>query len=454
MRMTLEDEVVVLRAANAALRVESAALRERIGELEQRIAELEERGRRPPSFVKPNRSASGQAKKPRRKREAEHNKGRKREEPTKVRLHQLEHCPDCRSRLYRRKVAWRRQVIELPPVQAAEVTEHVVVKRWCAKCAGWRSPHLDWRGTVVGQGRLGIRLVSVIAYLRTTLRLPLRQIQEYLETMHGVRVSIGELTEVLHRVRKEGQGLLRSLKEEMRRSAQLHMDETGWRENGQNGYVWVCSTGGGAEPVRYYEYDHSRSQAVAQRLLGAQFAGVLSSDFYVGYNRYLGRHQRCWVHLLRDLHELKEEHTQQAEVLEWAEKVRRLYEDAEHFVKAIAAPGQIEREQQYLKLLQRLQPLGLAYASQKKHPCQALAKRLLRHQDELFQFVLIDGLPADNNLAERSLRPLVVARKISGGTRSSEGSKTRMGLASLFYTWQARGLNPFRQCLALLAQSP
>jgi hypothetical protein len=446
MGMTWEEEVVLLRAENAVLR-------ERIGELEQQIAELEERRRPLPSFVKPNRAKSAQAKKPRRKRDARHNKGRKREKAAKMAVHELEHCPDCGSRLYRRKVAWRRQVIELPSLPAAEVTEHVVVKRWCGKCEHWRSPHLGWQGMVVGQGRLGIRLVSVIAYLRTTLRLPLRQIQEYLETMHGVRVSVGELMEVLHRVRKEGQGLLQGLKEEMRRSAQLHMDETGWREDGQNGYVWVCSTAGVA-PVRYYEYDRSRSQAVAQRLLGAQFTGVLSSDFYGGYNRYLGPHQRCWVHLLRDLHELKEEHAQQAEVLEWAAKVRRLYEDAQHFVQAKAAPGQKEREQQYLELLQRLQPLGLAYASQKKHPCQALAKRLLRHQDELFQFVLIEGLAADNNLAERSLRPLVVSRKISGGTRSSEGSKTRMGLASLFHTWQARGLNPFRQCLALLAQSP
>lgn len=446
MGMTLEEEVVLLRAENAMLR-------KRIGELEQQIAELGERGKRLPFFVKPNRGKSTEAKKARRKRDGRHNKGRKREKPTKMAVHELERCPDCGSRLYRRKVAWRRQVIELPPVPEAEVTEHVIVKRWCGKCEHWQSPRLDWRGMVVGQGRLGIRLVSVIAYLRTTLRLPLRQIQEYLETMHGVRVSVGELMEVLHRVRKEGQGQLRGLKEEMRRSAQLHVDETGWREDGQNGYVWACSTSG-ARPVRYYEYDHSRSQAVAQRLLGAQFEGVLSSDFYAGYNGYLGRHQRCWVHLLRDLHELKEGHAQQPEVQEWAGKVRQLYEDAQHFVQAKAAPGQREREQRYLELLRQVQLLGLAYASQRQHPCQALAKRLLRHQDELFQFVLIAGLAADNNLAERSLRPVVVARKISGGTRSSEGSKTRMGLASLFHTWQARGLNPFRQCLALLAQSP
>ena len=94
----------------------------------------------------------------------------------------------------------------------------------------------------------------------------------------------------------------------------------------------------------------------------------------------------------------------------------------------------------------------LLYA-QSEHHCQALAKRLLRHQDELFQFVLVAGLRADNNLAERSLRPLVVVRKISGGTRSPAGSQTRMTLASVFGTWKARALNPFLQCLSLLGQN-
>ena len=88
------------------------------------------------------------------------------------------------------------------------------------------------------------------------------------------------------------------------------------------------------------------------------------------------------------------------------------------------------------------------------HPCNALAKRILRHEDELFQFVLVAGLSADNNLAERSIRPVVVVRKISGGTQSAAGSKTRMALASLFEMWQARGLNPFEECLKLLRQTP
>jgi hypothetical protein len=88
------------------------------------------------------------------------------------------------------------------------------------------------------------------------------------------------------------------------------------------------------------------------------------------------------------------------------------------------------------------------------HPCQVLSKRLLRHEDELFQFVLVDGLSADNNQAERSIRPLVIIRKISGGSRSEAGTKTRLGLASLFETWLARGLNAFQECLRALGALP
>jgi transposase len=444
--MTLEEEVVALRAENAALR-------EQVAELEQRIEELQQKGRGTPGFVKANRPRVTGIKAPRRKRGAEHNRGRRRGKPTKVVVHELEHCPDCGCKLYRRKLARRREVIDLPPVPVVEVTEHQVVKRYCPRCARWYAPRLDLRGEVLGQGRLGVRLVSVMAYLRTSLRLPCRCIQEYLETMHGVHVSVGEIVEVLHRVRRQVQPELGQLRRQMRGSAALHMDETGWREDGQNGYVWVGSTCG-PEAVRYYEYDRSRGRKVVQRLLGAEFAGVLHSDFYGAYNIYLGAHQRCWAHLLRDLHELGEKHGSDEAVVNWVDRVKALYEKGQEYAVEGRLGSPEERQRKYTELLDRLQPLGLAYAQVKRHPCQALAKRLLRHQDELFGFVLVDGLAADNNLAERSLRPLVVARKISGGTRSAEGSKTRMALASLFQTWRARSLNPFMQCLAVLAQGP
>ena len=94
---------------------------------------------------------------------------------------------------------------------------------------------------------------------------------------------------------------------------------------------------------------------------------------------------------------------------------------------------------------QRRSPAGAVHRAGDASPCaqaatslSGAAKRLLRHEDELFQFVLSAGRSTDNNLVERSIRPLVVIRKISGGSRSAEGTKTRTVLASLFEIWQAR----------------
>lgn len=271
-------------------------------------------------------------------------------------------------------------------------------------------------------------------------------------------------------------GAAAAIKERVRQSNVVHGDETGWREGEQNGYMWGFFTPTGE---RLYEYDKSRSGAVAKRIMGSSFGGVMSSDFYGGYNDFPGEHQRCWVHLLRDLHKLKEEHPGDEQVLEWAEEVRKLYDDAhslleEHELGPPTADEQTkqpykrkQREREYRRLVEGIARVVAQYADakqyrqhgtkgngnkQSQHPCHALCKRLLRHQEELFQFVLVPGLSSDNNLAERSIRPVVVMRKVSGGTQSPRGSATRMVLASLFGTWRAKGLNPFDQCLALLSQ--
>ena len=45
-----------------------------------------------------------------------------------------------------------------------------------------------------------------------------------------------------------------------------------------------------------------RGGAVADEALGESFAGILVSDFYASYDHYPGLKQRCWAHLLRDIH--------------------------------------------------------------------------------------------------------------------------------------------------------
>ena len=79
-----------------------------------------------------------------------------------------------------------------------------------------------------------------------------------------------------------------------------------------------------------------------------------------------------------------------------------------------------------------------------------LCRRIERHIKELFVFVAEPDVPADNNPAERSLRHLVISRKVSGGTRSERGTESKMTLASIFGTWRAQGLNPLAACRQLL----
>ena len=435
----LQAENAQLRAENAQLRAENAQLRAENAGLRAQLEQAAGKKGGPPSFVKANRPKP--EKQPRKKRDAKHNQARKLETPTRVEKHTLLRCPECDEALGGGSLHYRRQVIEIPEPQPVEIVEHQIEKRWCRRCRRWHWPVMEWQGVVMGQGRIGVRLAGLVGYLRAVLRVPLRVIQQYLETVHQVKLSVGELSGLCGRVTEELAEAGERLKEEARASPVVHMDETGWREDGQNGYIW-CLVTENPQPVRYYEYHQSRAWAIAQEMLGA-FKGHLVSDFYCAYNGYPGPHQRCWPHLLGDLHDLREKHEEDAQVQAWTRAVQEQYQRAQEAV-ARAQTAQ-DRQVFYDMLLAATRSLALPYA-QAEHPCRPLAKRLLRHEDELFHFVLHRHVPADNNLAERALRPLVVQRKVSGGTRSAQGSRTRMALASLFETWKARHLNPLVQC--------
>ena len=450
--MTADERIATLEEQLKRALERVQLLEEQLAAAQKRIEELEKQKTPPPAFAKANVKKPGAGeKKPRKKRAAQHNHGRRREAPTRIVEHRIESCPVCASRLGGVSIARQRQVIEIPPPPPVEVTEHVVYHGWCSQCQHWREAPLDVSAEVLGQGRLGVKITSLIAYLRTVMRLPLRQIQAYLATLHGLTISVGEVAELLHRLKDKLEPMLARLKAAIRASPAVQADETGWREDGFNGYIWSAST----PTVRYYEYHHSRGHEVVEALLGEDFQGVLGSDFYAAYNIHQGLHQRCWVHFLRDGHDLKAQYAGDGSVGEWFTQVKALYERARAYPgpdpdlpPAKQAPA---RTQQQHAFEQELWQLCAPYAHTAS-PLQTLCKRVERFLPELFVFVARPEVPSDNNLAERSVRPLVIARKISGGTRCPHSSQTRMALFSLFGSWAAQGLNPFFHCLATLSQ--
>jgi transposase len=428
---------------------ENGVLRERLVLLEAEVEMLRSmlsgggKGSSAAPFVKPNRQERREAQRAKRKKRKK-SFSRKREIPTEVVEHRLDKCPDCGRKLSGGWVHSRRQVIEIPETPV-RVIEHVVIAGWCGACGKRHIPRLEMSSEVMGNSRFGVRLMSVVADMATNCRMPHRTIQRILGALYGLRISVGEISELLHRVADRGVNAYRDLLCEIRGSPVVNADETGWREDGVNGYIWSFST----PKVRYLVRDRSRASEVVTRTLGDEFAGVLVSDFYGAYNAYEGVKQRCWVHLLRDLKSLREKHPKNKSVEQWVGHVKSTYERAKE-----AATGNYDQMQR-CRLRQRFEArmlrLATPYRDAKNAPQRVLAKRIESFLGELFSFVDCEGVPSDNNAAERAVRPAVIARKVSGGTRSKKGSNTRMTLMSLFGTWNLRGLDPLTTCKAMLA---
>jgi transposase len=298
--------------------------------------------------------------------------------------------------------------------------------------------------------RFGISLQTEVALLREQCRLPFRVIQDYLKHRFALRVSVGQLVALVAGVARRGKALVEEFKQQIRGSPVVNGAETGWREDGHNGYVWSFST----DKLRYFVYRKSRAGSVVQEVLGEQFEGVVVSDFYGGYNAHLGMHQRCWVHLLRDIHELKEKHGKDKSLRKWAVAVKAIYESAKGYKGPSAKLGPVQQQAERVKRQREYEQelMRVCRPHLKKRRLQSrLCERLERFLPELFVFVADPRVPADNNAAERSVRELVVSRKISGGTRSERGSETKSILASLFGTWRLQRADFYQCCWNLLA---
>ena len=428
-----------------------AALKARISELEGRQKPPTEGGkeRKPPSWAKANRPDRPEKE----RRNRAHGFARRQEEPT----HRVEHatasCPDCGTLLLVGRVRGGRQIISIPRVRA-RVTEPVVLERTCRKCGQRWSPEADWSALVVGRQRVGRQRVGIslqqeVCVLREECRLPYGVIQRYLKWRYRLCLSVGELVALVRGVARLGQEEYNRLQQEIRASPVVYGDETGWREAGRNGYLRSFSN----PEVRYFLCRGSRGSKVVAEVLGDEFDGVLVSGLYGAYNVHQGLHQRCWTHLLRDIHQLKEKYPQHQGLAQWAQQVREVYDHAQAGPDP-ELPETVQRAQR-VKLQQQCQQR--LWSSCKPYlgsdaPMSVLCQRVERFLPELFTFVAEPRAKADNHAAERSLRPAVASRKISGGTRSPEGSNTKSVLTSLFGTWRLRGRNPYRALNSILAQ--
>ena len=417
---------------------------ERICELEEQLSKLGV-GKPKAHWVKRNVPAKEPGS-PRKKRAQPC--ARKSLVPTQVVCHAVDVCPKCKRKLSGGWVKWKHQVTDIPPVEV-DVTDHLFMERECGVCGTRYVPSSSQvlSEIVVGKRSIGINLMCLIAHLKTVCLVPIAKIRTLLYTLFGVKISKGEIAELLSAVSGIGESEYDKLRDQIRGSPFVHGDETGWRENGRNGYLWSFST----PRVRYFTYDHSRGGRVVTEVLSDEYMGTVVADFYAGYNAHGGLKQRCWVHFDRDLDALEAKNPDDASVVFWVDWVLDVYYRAKETVER----DYTDKERSVLRKEFEEQILVLAepYLTLKDAPQHTLAKRINNFVDELFTFVEYPDVPSENNAAERAIRPAVIARKVSGGTRSARGSKTNSVLMSLFGTWTAQCLNTYDACRQMIVRA-
>ena len=175
-----------------------------------------------------------------------------------------------------------------------------------------------------------------------------------------------------------------------------------------------------------------------EKLLGKAFGGTLISDFYSAYSRMDCKKQKCLTHLLRELTQSAEKSPAFASGV-FLRKSKRLLKEMLLLKRQWGKLG----EERYLARVSRLEKRldEVAHAKYDEPNAKRLAKRMLKHQKELTAFLRDKDLDGTNNAAEQAIRPAVVARKISGGSRSKNGADAWATLSSLLRTAGQQGKN-------------
>ena len=419
----------------AELRRVVAAQAERIAELERQLAANSSNSSRPPSSdapwdKQPAKKRSGRARSGRRpgKQPGAGSTSRSLSDDPDRRIVVIspEQCSGCAQSLdgAPERSRERRQVIDARPVPPPEVTEYQRVSRLCRCCGQVNTPGWDTgddrAGVVAPAGspvRIGPEILARCALLTCGHYLPVGRAAALLEALSGVSVSTGLVAGVRRRAAAKLTEVfgphLRTL---LAGAPVLHADETTGRAAGSLAYVHVACT-------EYLTVMHVGGRSAADIDAGGvlpAFTGVLVRDGYAGYAHLPAVHAWCGAHLLRDLRAVSDAdpHAQL-----WALAMADTLIEAHHAAKAARARG---AERLDAHVLARIRGLyrgaaakGHADNQGKRGPLAAearkLARRFARFEDMILRFATDLTVPFSNNEAERSVRPVKVQQRTSGG---------------------------------------
>ncbi len=355
--------------------------------------------------------------------------------------HRADNCPECGGRLKRCQETRIRYTEDIPDIQP-EVTEHTIHRDWCPACKKKVEPPVV---DALPGSTLGLRVLVLSAWLHYSLGNTLSQIVEVFNFHLQMKLSEGGLVQMWYRLQEILFAWYEQIREEALQSAVLHGDETGWRTDGKTNWLWCF----GNSTLTYFMIDRSRGSPALSKFFTEEFDGTLVTDFWGAYNAVAcAARQTCLVHLLRELEQTEKYKSASDHWPQFAKKLRRLIGDA---IRLWRKKEELPVET-YASRRQRLDArlTEMIDTDWQDIHAKRLVKRLRRHHNDLFTFLDQEGVPFDNNHAERSIRPAVILRKNSYGNRSERGADCQAVFMSIFRTLKQRGHDPIRTTIDAL----
>lgn len=343
----------------------------------------------------------------------------------------LKSCPSCQTTLKRSDTFETHTVEDIPSFKVVKtvVTQYKTERQWCQNC---HKEMVAKPVLIIPHSRLGLNLIIQILIFKYVCRMSLEIMVNTLYQTYGVNITEGGIINILKRTKnwlgkKEYGDLLKAI----RGSPIKHADETSWRINGISGWLWVFVT---SKEV-YITIEETRGGGVARKVLeGSSKEDILIRDDYSAYKNLPLNQQSCWAHLLRKSREDVNQKTCSKSMQALHSILKQMFGELEDLIsEPFNLKGRQVAFQHYsLKLNQIIQ------TKFKAKDAKRVQTRIKNQGNNLLTALLHPNVPLTNNLAERSIRPAVIIRKISGGSRSNIGAETFAVNFSLIQSIQRR----------------
>jgi hypothetical protein len=319
-------------------------------------------------------------------------------------------------------------------------TEVVLYKRhhyYCKACKRVISSTGDGE---LPKSYIGPKAKSLAAFLKYVIKVSDRDIRIIFKKVFNMDIAISAITGFKSQVKEKALPIYEDLLKLLKASPFIHADETGWRLDGINHWLWKFSN----KRIAYSHIDKGRGQKVVENILGKNYGGVLISDFLSAYNKIETKaKQRCLVHLLRDLRKVAEYWHNDKEVLRYCKRLKKILEEAMALRKEYL---NVEWDERYYTKRARLNDSlrDFAFPNPNKRILKRFANRLERHKGEILTFLYIKDIDPHNNHAEQQIRPDVIFRKITFGNRSVSGAENHSVLMTILQTAKLNNMDPIK----------